>query len=208
MSRDLVLLFTLCGLACAGGEETGSSYTENELDWIRAGGAPESRTEAVDCDDFRNPGATWDADEDGAPDDGKFQEVDCLSDADCTGGTNGRCESDPAGYALFCSYDECLADSDCSHGSICACGGDDTRNDCVPSTCSVDADCNSGALCVQDSFVCHTGGYHCMAPDAECIRDEDCPDDMSGTTDPPDMGDCTYNTSNSAWECGFNNCGD
>ena len=209
MCRVILFVVGLLGIACSGGQETGSSYTDEEVAWLRVGGAPDGRTTAQECDDYRAPGLVWDADEDGVHDEehGNFGQVNCLSDSDCSEGLNGRCVSDPAGYELFCSYDECLTDEDCDASAVCACGGDVERNDCVPSTCTVDADCGVGALCVQDTFACHSGGYHCMRPDAECIRDEDCPDD-DGSDDSQSSGDCSYNTGDGLWECTINGCED
>jgi hypothetical protein len=205
MPRTLALLVFLGGMGCSE-EETSSGYTDTELDWLRVGGAPDGRAEAEACDDYRDDTPTWDLDEDGTPDSGDFSVVGCLKDADCTDGMNGRCQSDEDGYELYCSYDECLVDEDCDT-AVCVCGGDASRNDCVPSSCTVDSDCGQGEFCVQDVFKdCHQGGYHCMAHDAECIRDSDCPDDANGSGDEPHQGDCTFDMTTEAWGCGFNEC--
>ena len=204
MRRVIIWCLVFGGLACSGGEETGSAYTDEEVAWLRVGGAPESRAEAEECDDYRDPGVSYDSDGDGEVDDPSFQQVNCTSDAECVEGRNGRCESDPSGTELFCSYDECLVDEDCTAGSVCVCGGDQGRNDCVPSTCTVDDDCERGSRCVQDNFDCHTGGFHCMSPDADCIRDDDCPDEEGAEAG--GRGDCSYNTGEGLWECAFNEC--
>jgi hypothetical protein len=205
MSRFFLLFLISLALSCSGDDDSGSGYSEAELDWIRAGGAPESRSEVIECDSYREAGPVWDADGDGQLDTEDYEEADCLSDAECTDGLNGRCIGDEWGYQVYCSYDQCLTDEDCDNGAVCACGGDEDRNVCMSSSCTINSDCAEGELCVQDTFACHDSGWHCMAPDAACLSDSDCPDE-EGASAPLGMGDCTY--SDGAWECAFNYCDD
>jgi hypothetical protein len=110
--------------------------------------------------------------------------ADCLRDADCTAGVNGRCTTPGLPFAIcgLCSYDECFSDADCSSGVPCACrasAGDAQANHCLTaSNCAVDADCGPGGYCspsVVDDF--------CFCPStALCDATDKC---YAGTTEVP-----------------------
>ncbi|HEX6839371.1 MAG TPA: hypothetical protein VF334_22495, partial [Polyangia bacterium] len=44
----------------------------------------------------------------------------CATDADCTQGQGGRCQTTPF-YGCACNYDQCNSDADCPGGQACAC---------------------------------------------------------------------------------------
>lgn len=149
----------------------------------------------------------------GQCDDAGFCE--CSRDADCTAGSNGRCE-----FAR-CYYDDCFSDSDCPNNRVCQCRG--SASDLWPNTCEttgncrVDADCGPGGYCspshVGDRCVCLSAvlcsdashcspgpcvcgdscghGYYCHTTSDTCIDDNDC---KTG-------GTCSYDTLSQHFQC-------
>jgi hypothetical protein len=110
--------------------------------------------------------------------------VDCLQDADCAAGTNGRCLRGfgPARCGGVCSYDACSGDADCPGAQPCECRASATDlspNSCVSgSNCRVDADCGAGGFCspsVVNAF--------CFCPSPKlCDASTHC---YAGTTEVP-----------------------
>ena len=130
----------------------------------------------------------------------------CIKDAECTGGSNGRCVAYP-GQPSFCSYDACTADADCGSASVCDCrnGASFDANTCFHGNCQVDADCGVGGYCspsaVTIGFDCNTGvqqgsyGFFCHTPKDECVDDADC---AGGTMGP---GVCLLQPDKAIWAC-------
>jgi hypothetical protein len=124
----------------------------------------------------------------------------CMSDSDCTMGTNGRC-NESTGGALFCScqYDACVADTDCPTAQLCAChgspytGGD--GNTCTQGNCRVDSDCGTNGYCSPSAGGGCGGlsGYYCHTASDTCVNDSDC--EGGGAED------CQYSTTDVRWEC-------
>lgn len=112
-------------------------------------------------------------------------EGECLADADCTAGTNGRCIQD-LGKPRACSYDECATDDDCGGGSVCECRNPAKHdaNVCVHGNCRTDADCGEGGYCSPSAVTldpfCTEGvpigsvGYFCHTAGDECTDDDEC----------------------------------
>lgn len=111
----------------------------------------------------------------------------CLTDADCTGGPNGRCfhgDNNDFGEPTtncHCSY-ACGSDADCDEGQVCICAGVSGKSHCASAACETDDDCPSGecALSEYDDGCGTTTSLHCRTPLDECRTAEDCPDDSFG----------------------------
>jgi hypothetical protein len=150
------------------------------------------------CPSQRGPGTLPPCDFDAGP------PPACLSDTDCTAGTNGRCQHPdltPAQCIVACSYDECASDSDCPSGVPCACrtsATDSTANTCVTgSQCRVDSDCASGYCSPSSgygSFGCGTA-YFCHTSSDTCVDDTDC-----------DAALCEFDSDAGHWLCGGPRC--
>jgi hypothetical protein len=125
----------------------------------------------------------------------------CMSDSDCTAGTNGRCSWE-SWVGSGCTYDECFTDSQCGSKVPCICRSsstDSTPNACdfggrtlagedvYPSNCAVDTDCGPGGYCSPSavpSNALHISGavnvcygpnpYYCHTASDLCINDSDC----------------------------------
>ncbi len=111
--------------------------------------------------------------------------VACHTNADCTGGKFGRCNTYTiANFAtgeipqiyVSCIYG-CQSDADCGTGNICRCGPD--VGTCVSATCTHDANCGAGQLCLDDiqPDPCGYGGYDaflCNVVGNECVTGADC----------------------------------
>jgi hypothetical protein len=122
-------------------------------------------------------------------DGGLSRPLSCSSDADCSGGVNGRCTPATVGggaVAALCTYDACFNDGDCPNGTACSCRGRDfhrswpsDENRCMSGgNCHVDGDCGSEYCspskdpgCANLDFV----GLFCHTTDDECVDDQDCP---------------------------------
>jgi hypothetical protein len=127
---------------------------------------------------------------------------ECITDEDCTFGTNGRCEDVPttgafAWHRNVCTYDECFADSDCTAGAVCMCREFDPFehpgvNRCATGNCRTDADCN-GNYCSLSHLENSVYGYYCHTREDECVDDTDChtAEDES----------CGYDGSVGKWRC-------
>lgn len=106
---------------------------------------PSTHRAAALCTEPRAPGSpTGHANCPGIP-------AECVQDADCTAGTNGRCFSDTHGCTnVYCSYDGCQSDSDCAVDEACACrqpAAGSAPNSCVSAECHIDTDCGPGGFC-------------------------------------------------------------
>jgi hypothetical protein len=129
----------------------------------------------------------------------------CLSDGNCTAGTNGRCLHPGGGPAAdcFCTYDMCMQDTNCPIGQTCACHGSPytagAGNTCIQGNCRIDADCGAGGYCSPSSLSTACGdslaGYYCHTAGDLCLNDSDCP--STG----PDIPVCVYSTADHRWEC-------
>jgi hypothetical protein len=128
----------------------------------------------------------------------------CLRDADCTEGDNGRCE-DFRGF-WQCTYDECFTDGDCSERGPCQCEGGfwSESNACLAGNCRTDSDCGPGGYCSPTFGDCgnYAGviAYYCHTPDDRCMDDEDCMSEEMGP------GYCMYRPELSHWVCGYGQC--
>lgn len=126
----------------------------------------------------------------------------CLSDADCTAGTNGRCLPDWRFPCLAsCSYDTCFSDSDCADNQPCQCRDSASSTDpnvCASGgNCRVDTDCGPGGYCSPGSSsqcLCNrpcSGEYFCHTPNDTCLEDSDC----------GSQGNCIYDVVTKRWVC-------
>lgn len=127
----------------------------------------------------------------------------CASDADCTGGLDGRCvETSPT--ECGCRYDACRTDADCAAGSDCACdalrggaGSSGNPTVCVPSDCRTDADCASGYCSPSVTGACGgNSGWYCHVAADECGTDSDCAVTTQGM-----RGACIYSHELGHWAC-------
>jgi hypothetical protein len=115
-------------------------------------GAPmHHRAIAADCPSSRGAIASSPACD--ATSDPTCPEADCVTDADCVDGPNGRCSHlhrGPANIRLFCTYDACANDDGCT-GGPCSCrdsAASAEANRCFDAgNCRVDADCGAGGYC-------------------------------------------------------------
>ncbi len=145
--------------------------------------------------------------------------VPCVSDQDCTLGSNGQCycvygaSPDPVGTA--CAYDQCTSDGDCGK-DVCICretvvpgvSADPSRNTLCTGVgnCQVDADCGAGGYCSPSaSFDCGAGvvayyGFYCHTPADQCVNDSDCA--------PQANAFCTYDPHIQHWTCSTAICRD
>ena len=139
----------------------------------------------------------------------------CTRDADCTDGTNGRCDPLTRTNGCSCSYDQCFTDTDCTTGGPCECrpvtvAGQGVAaptatpiNLCKAGNCRVDKDCGGGAgYCSPSLGECgrYAGvvGYYCHTPQDKCTDDADCAAQGGG--------DCRLNSVSGAWECQTGQC--
>ena len=133
---------------------------------------------------------------------------DCVIDADCTAGQNGRCTPLGGWGARQCTYDECFVDGDCGARGVCECGvlnaGTRTQaNRCSRNgDCTIDADCGPGGYCspnVQsDNQSCGgpaPAGYFCHTAKDECVNDKDCFGKKGGNA-------CVFAPERGIWACG------
>jgi len=131
----------------------------------------------------------------------------CLTDSDCTAGTNGRCFSPngpgaPGCSPTACSYDDCSSDSDCPARVPCLCrssAADSNANVCAAGgNCAVDADCGPGGYCSPGGFAdfCSTPIYFCHTPADTCVDDSDCAQSGSGP-----LQACNYDVPSGHFAC-------
>ena len=122
-------------------------------------------------------------------------------DADCTTGTNGRCNASGGGALTnYCSYDACFTDGECSLSTACRCresAGD--ANVCVAGNCLVDADCGAGGYCSPsrdfERINLGVGAFWCHTSADECVNDEDC------LVDAGPAARCTWFPARLHWAC-------
>jgi hypothetical protein len=136
----------------------------------------------------------------------------CMSDADCTTGTNGRCtRTSVSGWE--CTYDECFTDADCPGSNagtvhICACenGFRADNNVCLSQgNCHTDVDCGVNGYCSPSLGTCGNfspfEAFYCHTIVDECVDDADC--GGSGNTEDPY---CAYSTLKGHWACSTSFC--
>jgi len=127
----------------------------------------------------------------------------CSTDADCTAGTNGHCESEGGGAVICsCFYDTCAQDSDCARAQgPCACQGSTYQrraNECAAGNCQTDADCGPNGYCSPSEDTSCSGGlagYYCHTAHDECIDDLDCETEAGGDQV------CAYSFDLAHWAC-------
>jgi hypothetical protein len=128
---------------------------------------------------------------------------DCLRDADCTAGANGRCNNNREYWT--CSYDQCFSDAACTSGGPCACEGESGAlgNACLPGNCQTDADCGNAGYCSPTFGGCgnYSGviAYYCHTRGDACVDDSDC-------VSPEQAGYCMYSPEVGHWACGYGQC--
>ncbi len=152
------------------------------------------------CDHVRPPGSS--------PDPGGGPPADCMTDADCTTGENGRCNGN--GHDGWrCTYDACFEDSDCGATSACECEGSfrSDANSCLPANCRTDADCATG-FCSPTLGSCgdYTGtvGWYCHTCEDECVDDDDCATGRdAGIFGRPY---CAFDPTRGRWACQSSHC--
>lgn len=140
------------------------------------------------------------------PADGKIGPEDqCINDASCTQGVNGRCLKDDDGR--FCSYDTCGSAKDCPVGYTCDCrGGPGKANRCIKAACRSDGDCGFGGYCSPSAGDCGGAafqgvvGHYCRTTSDECVQDEDCMN-LKG-----ERGVCRFFEQKQHWGCHFVFC--
>ena len=154
------------------------------------------------CSHERTPGNAKDAYADAA-------HSECATDADCTGGINGRCTTEYRGGYNECTYDECFVDEDCGAGRVCDCRTEPATatafeggHTCHPAACAVDADCGPGGFCSPSAPLageegnCRSefgAGWYCHTAHDQCIDDSDCP---------PSVGpECLHDPASGTWAC-------
>ena len=142
--------------------------------------------------------------------------LSCTTDADCTGGPNGKCyhqdyvemggrsmtpetgEWDPSGCS--CTY-SCATDADCGAGQACVPGGlvdkDFDHATCEPAECRTDADCASGecGLSSYNDGCSFVTTLTCRDADDACRVDADC-----------DRGSCVGEPSAGTYACETVDC--
>ena len=121
-----------------------------------------------------------------AMDGGPYKSVygKCVSDTECTAGTNGRCDNAYNSMACECDYDQCDSDDACGGSAVCACRNDATErapNICLHSgNCRLDADCRGGycspTRLIGDTCDGRNQAYYCSTVKDECTTDAQCGD--------------------------------
>jgi len=139
--------------------------------------------------------------------------IRCLTDGDCTKGTNGRCDDAGFNNHCACSYDTCFADDDCAgRMGPCDCGLlgliaanpsemglDGSRISGVAATCTagncrIDEDCGLHGYCSPSSRGCGDPlGFFCHTAKDKCGNDGDCAHRL--------FGSCLYDARLGFWDC-------
>jgi hypothetical protein len=190
---------------CGNGDvaPNGDAATDAHVDAAKAdAGVPvDHRTTAASCPTERGPGPPTQPYPQG-------QANGCVSDSDCTAGTNGRCfPSEGLVGPGGCSYDECFTDSDCGPATPCVCRAsatDDTANVCDHGgSCAVDSDCGPGGYCSPSVSGCGNSPapYFCHTPYDTCIDDADCPTFDADASSCPTFSSCAYDPQAKFWAC-------
>lgn len=154
------------------------------------------------CSIARGPGAFQPSADAGTP-----SQPECLKDADCKSGTNGRCDY-PMGNGTrnfgACTYDQCATDAACGTGNVCVCRTTEhasSANVCIVADCKSDSECASGicAKSVDRSTCDRPESYHCLNPAAdECEQDSDCRSQ--------NFGNCQFSTMKGHFACNYSIC--
>jgi len=176
------------GAGTGGTTGTGAGVTFTHCDGAEAilqpDGSESGFNECPDGTKYRVAAVACDTEQNGTACQGDEESTSCLTDADCTGGSNGRCFhtewAGPAGTTTSCgcSY-SCASDADCSEDQVCVCAGVAGRSQCTSATCETNDDCPSSecALSVYDDGCGVTTSLHCRTALDECRTAEDCPGD-------------------------------
>ncbi len=177
----------------------GGGITRDSAGMCLAHAAARHRPSPSMCDHERPPGTSPFP---GTP-------TECTIDADCTMGTNGRCNGN--GHDGWrCTYDACFSDAECTSGTarICECEGEfrSDANVCLSGDCVTDADCASG-FCSPTLGSCgdYTGtvGWFCHTCADTCVDDADC-----GAVDAGSFGRpyCAFDPMSGHWGCQSTHC--
>jgi hypothetical protein len=149
---------------------------------VLANGDPSGYERCADGAVNRASEQTFDPTNTGPACSGDEESLGCATDAECTGGPNGRCihgESlDGVGAYCGCEY-ACATDADCSTGQVCApveVYPGNTRPQCIMARCSTNADCASGqcGLSAYDSGCGWSLSLLCRDLADLCHDDADC----------------------------------
>jgi hypothetical protein len=153
----------------------------------------------------------------GAGDQSTPQPADeCMNDAACTAGPNGRCLYPVGGPGhKICNYDDCNTDADCQGNAVCYCRPSATSN--LPNIClyggnsRTDADCASSVTyCslskIPGNFSTLDGGVVIGSPFANgyfCHTNTDCcTDDAECAPNGQHFDYCLYAKVSGNWTCG------
>ena len=155
--------------------------------------AAPSRPVAIACSPCRPPTMTTG----GIP-------PDCVTDADCTAGANGRCSF--GRFSTFCDYDTCFEDDDCAPTEVCLCDGSSSftggGNTCIPAGCRTDSDCGA-FTCSPTLGSCghytNFQAYRCHTAADTCASDADC-------TAVGPRGYCAFDDVAGHWACSAREC--
>jgi hypothetical protein len=147
---------------------------------------PNHRATASTCPTFPPPTVTTCPTPFGSP-------LECMTNADCTNGVDGRCEGSLPAGGCTCSYNECYSDAACPAAEVCACSNTYSGNTCVPSGCQVDADCGPGVYCspVADPCTMVVQSYQCRTSGDQCVTDTDCTEGYI----------CAFDSNMKLWAC-------
>ncbi len=161
------------------------------------------RAAPASCPEERASGSVSVGTECFAPALGNGIAIQCVNDADCVAGSNGRCVLGPKACITYCTYDTCFSDAECPGSQPCECRDSalsSVANSCVAGgNCRVDADCGLGGYCSPslvggscnfDPLVASTG-YFCHTLHDSCLNDSDC--DQSSR--------CAFDSQNERWTC-------
>ncbi|MEZ4314857.1 MAG: hypothetical protein R3F14_43135 [Polyangiaceae bacterium] len=136
---------------------------------------------------------------------GNEEELQCVTDADCTALPNGHCQHytyQGPGTITGCGcYYECATDEDCEAGAACMCAGVDGASSPV---CVTAGDCHSGEDCpgaecglsIYDDGCGKSRWLYCQDGGGACLADKDCP---AGEQ-------CAKTGAAEAWECHDQTC--
>jgi len=160
----------------------------------------------------------------------------CATDADCTDGTCGVCDTSAdggftckysecsatcpcnaagkcggeCGVNGTCSYDECCTDSDCDHfDGVCNVPAPHDENYCdYCNGGNCDPGCLNNANC-PDNYECNLNTHQCEAMN-QCESDPDCNTDVSGICDTQnaEYTECFYCDTDKTCKPGCTNNGD
>jgi hypothetical protein len=188
----LRLLFAcgLLGVACGDSENSSDSFATRDTSLEPS----HHRSARERCDNVRPRGSFSSSPIEVGP-------GDCVSDADCSDGPNGRCDFDSG--AARCTYDACFSDAECDSGP-CSCGVKGAPNLCLGGNCQVDAQCGKGSYCSPSLGSCgnYSGvvAYWCRTPEDTCVEDSECVNPEVGG------GYCAYYPEVGHWACQYNHC--